>query len=141
MIKFTAVFFVATVLVVALIAPAQAREDDSEPKDPVCPVMPTADPDAQAQFETWKIREILPENREHSLIHEALDVNGGLQGELCVGSFCMVGIDTGGPGYCHGDKTYLCRECVRWETSGIEPVCHTWGYRICVHKGHCDSWD
>lgn len=139
--KLTTVFFVVTFLVVALITPAQAHEDDSEKPDDMCPAIPIVDPDAPSQFEALEVHEIRPEDPEHALLHEALRVYAGLQDDLCMRGLCMVGIDTGGPGYCHEDKRYLCKVCDRWETSGVEPFCSKPRLKVCVHKAHCDSWD
>ncbi len=138
--KLAVVLTIMTTLIVAAITPAQAHEEGPEPPDASCPEVQVENPDAQVQLETWEVQEIQFGDREHSLLHGELDVTGTLRSDLCVGSFCMVGIGTSGSGYCHDDIAYSCRECMRWETSGIEPFCPVWQSKICVHRGHCKSW-
>lgn len=141
MMKFIRVFSIVIALVVLLVAPVQAYEDDSEHPDPMCPVFQIEDSDDSSDFETWGFHEILPEDPDHSLLHEALGVNFGLHGDLCKGALCMIGINTGGPGVCHDNVVYPCKECVRWEMGPVEPFCAESRWKICVHRKHCDSWD
>ena len=153
--RFLSILFLSVVLVITLVVPAQAHEDENQDDNPTvpnsCESKLTALSDLFVEYDLWKYtdRAILHHtDPEHELFHSG-EFSGVFRGIEVLPISPIFPITPTNPDYsintgdgCHHlEPVGWCRRCTKYvdsERDDHEPVCVSWRVWACVyHLPHC----